>query len=421
MCSELESAPHPATFPARPPLLRSLSSPLLTMRDPADELDEMERHHLRRHLRTIAVQSDTGSGGVPVELDGRRLINFSSNDYLGLASRPAPPQEASHPLGSGSSRLVCGTAPAHVELEQVLAAFKKTEAALTFSSGYACAVGTLQALLKKGDVVILDKLSHASLIDGAKLSGATIRVFPHNDLTKLDSHLAWARKKISASGRILVVTESVFSMDGDRAPLGEIVELKEKHGALLLIDEAHAFGILGPGGRGLAAELGVAERVDLHIGTLSKAAGLSGGFLAGSRDFIDLCIQRARSFIYSTAPPPQLAAAATRCLALIAGEHGDRLRERLWENLRQLSTELELPADDAERPLPSAIVPILLGSSARALAAAAQLLDHGFLIPAIRYPTVPRDQARLRLTVSAAHSATQITAVAHAIKNLGYP
>lgn len=387
------------------------------MRDPREELDKLDRLHLRRHLRTIAPEANTDDDGILVELDGRRLVNFSSNDYLGLAHRQRLAEKKNHPAGAGSSRLVCGTSPAHVDLEQALAAFKQTEAALTFSSGYASAVGSLQALLRKGDVVILDKLSHASLIDGAKLSGATIRVFPHNDLDKLDRHLTWARKKIDDDdGRILVVTESVFSMDGDRAPLREIVELKEKHGALLLLDEAHAFGILGRGGRGLAAELGLAERVDLHLGTLSKAAGLSGGFLAGPRDFIDLCIQRARSFIYSTAPPPQLAAAATSSLALIAGEHGDRLRERLWKNLQQLSIELALPTGDS--PPPSAIVPILLGSSERALAAAAQLLDAGFLIPAIRYPTVPREQARLRLTVSAAHSKEQISAVARALKNL---
>ena len=388
------------------------------MRDPQDELDELDSRHLRRHLRTIAPSDrEHDHCGVLVELDGRQLINFSSNDYLGLAHGRHSLLEKDPPAGSGSgaSRLLCGTHPAHVELERALAEFKQTEAALTFSTGYACAVGTLQALLQKGDVIILDKLSHASLIDGARLSGATLRVFPHNDLEKLDHHLAWAKKKVAGradDARIVIVTESIFSMDGNRAPLREIVELKEKHGALLLVDEAHAFGIVGPQGRGLAAELGIADLIDLHIGTLSKAAGLSGGFLAGPRDYIDLCIQGARSFIYSTAPPPALADAARRSIDLIAGEQGNQLRDRLWKNLRRLHGELDLP-----EPV-SAIVPIILGSNERALTAAEQLLQQGFLIPAIRYPTVPRDQARLRLTVSAAHSEAQIQSIATTIRDL---
>ncbi|MCL4160675.1 UNVERIFIED_CONTAM: hypothetical protein GTU68_005448, partial [Idotea baltica] len=278
---------------------------------------------------------------------------------------------------------------------------KNTAAALTFSSGYACCLGVLQAVLKKGDVVILDKLSHASLIDGARLSEATLRVFPHNDLNKLASHLAWADGKVSADGRIVVVTESIFSMDGDRAPLREIVALKAQYGALLLVDEAHAFGIIGPGGR-----------VDLHIGTLSKAAGLSGGFVAGPRDYIDLCVQRSRSFIYSTAPPPSQAATASQRLSLIAGTSGDQLRDQLWSNLSLLATALPADAPD------SAIIPIILGESEHALAAADQLFKLGFLIPAIRYPTVPRDEARLRLTVTAAHSEEQVTAIAAAIRDL---
>ena len=387
------------------------------MRDPREELDDLDSRHLLRRLRTVASsQEDPEGSSVTVELDGRQLINFSSNDYLGLADgKRAGLQENSLPSGSGASRLVCGTHPAHVELERALAEFKQTESALTFSTGYACAVGTLQAILKKGDVVILDKLSHASLIDGARLSGATIRVFAHNDLAKLDHHLAWAREKIAEQtedARIVIVTESIFSMDGDRAPLREIVALKEKHGALLLVDEAHAFGIVGPQGRGLGAELGVADRIDLHMGTLSKAAGLSGGFLAAPQAFTDLCIQRARSFIYSTAPPPAFACAAHRNIDLIAGESGEQLRADLWRNLRQLTDLLALP-DPA-----SAIVPIILGSNERALTAAEQLLEQGFLIPAIRYPTVPRNQARLRLTVSAAHTGEQIESIATAIRGL---
>lgn len=385
------------------------------MRSPSDELNELEGKQLRRKLRTVE-----NAQGVLVDIEGRELVNFSSNDYLGLAHsdflNQALTEAAAAAEGSGASRLVCGTHRAHRDLEEQLAEFKQTAAALTFSSGYACCVGVLQALLQKDDIVILDKLSHASLIDGARLSGATMRVFPHNDLDKLDSHLCWAREKITGADnerRILVVTESVFSMDGDRAPLREIVDLKEQHGALLLVDEAHAFGIIGPGGRGLAAELDLADRVDLHLGTLSKAAGLSGGFVAGPRDYIDLCVQRARSFIYSTAPPPVLAEAARRSVELIAGEEGEQRRTHLWKNLAHLGAEL-----GSDEPPGSAIVPIIFGASERALTAAEQMLERGFLIPAIRYPTVPRDQARLRLTLSAAHNEAQITAIAAAISDL---
>ena len=382
------------------------------MRDPRDELDDLESRQLRRHLRTFTAD---GSDGVTVEIDGRSLVNFSSNDYLGLAGRRDLRAESSPLPGAGASRLVCGTHPEHTALECRLTEFKQTEAALTFSSGYATAVGTLQALLRKGDVVILDKLSHASLIDGARLSGATLRVFPHNDVEKLDRHLSWAKQRVADDGRILVVTESIFSMDGDRAPMTDIADCKDRHGALLLVDEAHAFGIVGPGGRGLAAELGIAERIDLHLGTFSKAAGLSGGFLAGPHDFIDLCVQRARSFIYSTAPSPAHAAAARHRIDLISSDAGDRWRHRLWKNLALLASELDLD------PPASAIVPILLGSNERALAAAEQLYDAGFLIPAIRYPTVPRGKARLRLTVSAAHQPEQVRSVAAAIRSLADP
>jgi len=378
------------------------------MRSPSDELRDLDHRQLRRHLRTV-----DNACGILLEIDGRELINFSSNDYLGLTATGLNEEESlRQATGSGSSRLVCGTHRAHCDLEEQLAGFKKTQAALTFSSGYACCLGVLQALLEKDDVVILDKLSHASLIDGARLSGATMRVFPHNDLGKLESHLKWAREKISNNGRILVVTESIFSMDGDRAPLHEMVELKEEHGALLLVDEAHGFGIIGPGGRGLAADLGISSRVDLQIGTLSKAAGLSGGYVTGPRDYIDLIVQRARSFIYSTAPPPAFAATASRRLELIAGPSGDELRARLWDNLALLTKSLDYPTPG------SAIVPIILGENEHALAAAAQLFELGFLIPAIRYPTVPRDQARLRLTTTAAHSASQVRAIAAAIRNI---
>lgn len=380
------------------------------MRSPGDELDDLDARHLRRGLRRI-----DSPQGPRVHIDGRDYLNFSSNDYLGLAADERLKAAliegvARHGAGSGASRLICGTLGPHDELEQCLAAVKGTAAALTFSSGYAAAVGTLTALAGKGDVVILDKLCHASLIDGARLSGATLRIYPHHDLDRLDSHLRWAVGQVDpATGRILVVTESVFSMDGDRADLAPIVELKERHGAWLLLDEAHAHGVLGPAGRGLAAELGLADgQVDLLMGTLSKAVGLSGGYLCASRPIIDLLINRARSFIYSTAPSPAVAHAARHAIEWIAGPLGDERRRSLWRHVHHLADRLRLPAH-------SAILPLILGDNATALAAADDLRQHGYLIPAIRYPTVPRGQARLRITLSATHCEADIDHLADAL------
>lgn len=358
--------------------------------------------------------------GAEVGLDNKTAVNFSSNDYLGLAAEPALRDAAKRALdewgvGAGASRLVCGTLGPHAALERALAGWKRTEAALSFSSGYAAAVGALGALLGREDVVILDKLSHASLVDGARLCGARLRVFPHNHLGRLESHLRWARD-VAPEARVLVVTESVFSMDGDRAPLAEIVEMKNRYGALLLLDEAHAVGVLGRHGRGLADECGVAAEVDLQMGTLSKALGASGGYICGSRAVIDLLINRARSFIYSTAPPPAIAAAAEAAVRFLCSEEGEQRREMLWKNLAQFAAEAPrglLPG----RP-ESAIAPLILGDEKIALAAAKFLAAHGFLVPAIRFPTVARGAARLRVTLSAGHTPEQISAFCRALARL---
>ena len=266
------------------------------------ELAELRAHSLLRQLREVdSPQQPT------LEFAGKKLLNFASNDYLGLATETSLRAAAKlaidqYGVGSGASRLVCGTLSPHMRLEERLAEFKRTEAALTFSSGYAAAVGTLGALLRKDDVVILDKLCHACLIDGARMSGAHIRIFPHNHLGKLESHLQWAGEHFPEA-RVVVATEAVFSMDGDWAALPEIVEIKRRHGAMLLLDEAHAVGVIGSHGRGLADQLGLAAEIDIHMGTLSKALGVSGGYICGPRRLIDLLINRARSFIFSTAPP----------------------------------------------------------------------------------------------------------------------
>ncbi len=325
------------------------------MRLPADELEEIRKADLLRHTRPFFPRP----GASVQDHAGRTLANFSSNDYLGLASSSQDLRDtmakAARDLGPGaaSSRLICGSHPAHHHVEDTLASFFSAPAALAFSSGFAAALGTLTSLLRKGDTVILDKLCHASLVDGARLSGATLRVFPHNHLDKLERLLRSSRESSLASARVLVVTEAVFSMDGDRAPLAEIVALKDRYGALLLLDEAHAFGILGHNpGRGLADLLGLSRNIDVHLGTLSKAAGVAGGFVAADRPTIDLLTNRARSFIYSTAPPPALAATAARALDIIASPDGDLRRQRLWQNLRLFADITRAPATPRTRISP---------------------------------------------------------------------
>lgn len=368
-----------------------------------ERLAEIESAYLRRRLRTI----ETAQGPV-IEREGRELVNFSSNDYLGLASDPrlraaAVAAVEEFGAGAGSARLLCGSQPPHAELEEALARFKRTEAALTFATGYAAALGTIPALAGPEDVVILDKLSHACLVDAARLSGATIRVFPHNHLAKLERLLAWARENY-AKASVIVVTESVFSMDGDRAPLREIVELKDRFGAWLLVDEAHGVGVIGENGRGLAAELGIADRVEIQMGTLGKALGASGGSICGSRALIDFLINRARSFIFSTAPVPAAAAAALEAIRLLESGAAEPLREKLWANIRGLDAGAQ-----------SAILPRMIGEESAALAMSEKLLESGLLVPAVRYPTVARGQARLRISISAAHSAEQIDRLAAAL------
>ena len=382
----------------------------------ASELAELRARSLLRSLREMdSPQQPT------VELAGKKLINFSSNDYLGLATEPALREAAKaaidqYGVGAGASRLVCGTLSPHVRLEEKLAEFKRTEAALTFSSGYATALGTLGALCQKDDVIILDKLAHASLIDGARLSGAHVRVFPHNHMGKLESHLAWARDNFPEA-RVVVVTEAVFSMDGDWALLAEIVELKLRFGALLLLDEAHAVGVIGAHGRGLAEQLGLAGAVDIHMGTLSKALGVSGGYVCGGRRLIELLVNRARSFIYSTAPSPAVAAAGCAAVEWMLSAAGEKRRQQLRQNLAQFASEMP-PLFSGERKVQSAIVPVIVGKAEAALEAAQLLADKGFLVPAIRFPTVARDAARLRVTLSARHTPRQISGLCAVLRNI---
>jgi len=382
------------------------------------ELQALRARSLERHLREIS-----SAQGPEIEIGSRRLINFSSNDYLGLATDPRLREAAigaigDFGVGAGASRLISGTQSPHLRLEQALAKWKGTEAALCFSSGYAAALGTMPALVSKGDVVLLDKLCHASLIDGAKLSGAVLRVFPHNHLGKLESHLEWARREHPGK-RILIVTESVFSMDGDCAPVREVVELKKRFGALLMLDEAHAVGVIGANGRGLAAAENLNQAVDVQMGTLSKALGASGGYICGSRNLIEWLINRARSFIYSTAPPPGIVAAALAAVDFLSSTEGEERRGLLWERIDSMRDHLSLVTShfSPRNVIPSsAIFPWIVGDEQAALDLARALRGEGFLVPAIRYPTVAKGAARLRITVTASHDENQIRSLCEAIK-----
>jgi len=364
-----------------------------------------------------------------VDIGGRTLLNFSSNDYLGLANEPALKEAAikaveRYGAGAGASRLICGSLAPHHELDEALAAFKGTDAALSFSTGYATAIGTICALLGKDDFIILDKLVHACVVDAARLCGAKLRVFDHNDLNDLEAKLKWAAERVqsleskvqSQVGRVLVVTESVFSMDGDHAPLREMVELKEKYGAWLMVDEAHATGLYGTNRRGLAEELGVGDRIEVQMGTLGKALGASGGYICGSRALADYLINRARTFIFTTAPVPAAAAAAIAGIRYVQSSAGEERRGKLWQNVSALLSTINSRPSTRR----SAIIPIMMGEESKAVEAAAALREQGICIPAIRYPTVACGQARLRLTLTAAHTEEDLGRLAVALKPMDF-
>ncbi len=329
------------------------------------------------------------------------LLNLSSNDYLGLAQDPrvieaAQEAAARWGAGSGASRLVVGHYALHEAVERQLAAFKGTAAAVIFSTGYAANLGTISALVGPGDVIFSDRLNHASIYDGIKLSGAALQRFPHRDLERLEQML----KKVGGKKR-LIVTDSVFSVDGDLAPLTGLVALKETYGAWLMIDEAHATGVLGPRGAGLAEALGLASRVDIHMGTFSKALGSLGGYVAGDRGLIEYLHNRARSFIYSTGLAPPVLGAIAAALKIVVAE--PQRRTYLQEESEKFRRGLGAAGLDTLRS-ESQIIPVLVGSNARTLEFAARLRARGLMAVALRPPTVPPGRARVRFSLSAAHS-----------------
>ncbi len=398
-------------------------------------LDAIRGQGLLRELRRV-----DSPQGTRIRVGGQSLLNFSSNDYLGLANDPSLKEAAGKAVerfgaGAGASRLICGSLAPHHELEETVAHFKGTEAALSFSSGYATAIGTICSLLGKDDVIILDKLVHACIVDAARLSGAKIRVFAHNDPDDLEEKLKWSNRRgeqresqtsttilsgtpitrpSEGKHRTLVVTESIFSMDGDAAPLREIVALKEKYGAWLMVDEAHATGLYGKHRRGLAEELGVSDKIEIQMGTLGKALGASGGYISGSRGLVDFLVNRARSFIFSTAPVPAAAAAAQAAIEFVQSGEGKLRQESLWARVKEFQSQIA----NRKSQIPSAIIPLIIGNETRAVEAAARLRAQNIFVPAIRYPTVARGQARLRVTLTAVHTAEEINQLAVALEQI---
>jgi 8-amino-7-oxononanoate synthase len=369
----------------------------------AAELAALEDAGLRRHLRTLA-----GPPDAEVTADGRRLLHLASNNYLGLASHPTLRAAAVAAVerwgcGTGASRLITGHTELHAAVERRIAHWKGTEAALLFPSGYQANVGTIAALVGSGDHVYSDALNHASIIDGCRLSRATIHVYPHADVRALERELA----ATPPGGRRLIVTDSVFSMDGDRAPLPALVAVAEAYHSWLMVDEAHAAGVLGARGAGLAEADGVAERITVHMGTLGKALGSAGAYVAGSRMLVELVLNRARSFIYTTGIVPAAVAAAGAALDIVAAE--PERRATLLAHAETLRRGLRALGLDARGD--TQIVPVVVGDNARALAFAAALLERGVLVLAIRPPTVPRGTARLRVAPMATHTAEQIERV----------
>jgi 8-amino-7-oxononanoate synthase len=360
-------------------------------------LAALEAQGLRRVLRTVESPQ-----GARVIVAGRELICFSSNNYLGLANHPqitAAVVEAARRWGwgAGASRLITGTMSPHRQLETRLAAFKRAPAALVCSTGYQANLAAVHALAQKGDVVLLDKLNHASIIDAARGSGAVVRIFPHRDYAKVERLL----ERTTSARRRVIVTDSLFSMDGDLADLPRLVELKKRYDALLCIDEAHATGVLGPGGRGVAELQGVEHDIDLTVGTLSKASGGIGGFLVGSAELIDWVVNTAGTFIYTTAIPPAACTAALAALNIIEQEPQRRAHLlALAEGLRTTLSERGWDLADSQ----SQIVPLIVGSTERALALAAHLEADGLLAPAIRPPTIPAGRARVRISLCADHT-----------------
>jgi glycine C-acetyltransferase len=366
-----------------------------------DELEGLKTHGLYRHLRILEDEQRAHT-----TVDGRSVVNLSSNNYLGLTTHPRLRERALEAVqdfgvGSGSVRTIAGTMAIHMELERRLAEFKHTDAVVVFQSGFTANAGTVSSILTRDDVVISDALNHASIIDGCRLSRAAIKVFPHKDIAAARTIL----QELPAAQRKLLITDGVFSMDGDLGPLPALCDLAEEFGCIMMVDDAHASGVFGKNGRGTVDHFGMHGRVDVQVGTLSKAIGALGGYVAGSRDLIDFLHHRARPFLFSTSHPPAVAAAGIAALDVLIEE--PQLIDQLWENTRFFKAGLAKHGFDtgiSESP----ITPVIVGDGTLAMKLSDRLFEEGVFAQGIAFPTVAKDKARVRTIVTATHTRGQL-------------
>jgi glycine C-acetyltransferase len=378
-----------------------------------DQLEQWRAEGTFQRLRVLESHCASES-----RFDGRQVVNLASNNYLGLTTHPKLIEAAieatrKYGAGSGAVRTISGTMSLHMQLEERIAAFKHVEACVVFQSGFAANAGTVAAVLRPEDHIVSDELNHASIIDGCRLSKAAIHVFPHKDAAAADKILADLE---SASGRKLLITDGVFSMDGDIAPLPALVEAAARHGAIMMIDDAHSSGVLGRNGRGTVDHFGLHGRVDIQVGTLSKAIGVLGGYVCGSRDLIEFLYHRARPFLFSTSHPPAVAAS---CLAAfdVLEQEPERI-DRLWENARYFKAGLAAAGFDtgmSETP----ITPVLAGEAALAHRLSRELFEEGVLATGIGFPTVPKGKARVRTIVNATHTKAELDRALEAFRKVG--
>src|SRR5467141_309941 len=383
----------------------------------SDQLVELRAKGMAPKLRVLE-----GEQKPVCVIDGREVINLASNNYLGLTTHKALRKAAiegvrKYGAGAGAVRTIAGTMKLHMDLEEQIAKFKNVEACVVFQSGFTANAGTVSAVLGKEDLIVSDELNHASIIDGARLSKATIKVFKHKDVADCERIL---KEHAAFPGKKLIITDGVFSMDGDIAPLPELCELAEKYGCIMMVDDAHASGVLGRGGRGTVDHHQCHGRVHIQVGTLSKAIGAMGGYVCGSRDLIEFLYLRARPFLFSTSHPPATAAACQGAFALLDSPEGEKLVKKLWANTKFFKRELKRRGFQfkvSETP----IIPIHVGDAAKAFEFSKKLFEAGVFAPAVGYPIVAEGKARLRAIVSAAHKREQLLRAADILTEVAKP
>jgi glycine C-acetyltransferase len=380
-----------------------------------DAIEDLKAKHLHFHLKILA-----GEQKPVANFDGKEVINLSSNNYLGLTTHPKLRRAAidatrKFGVGSGAVRTIAGTMKMHLDLEAQIAAFKKVDACVVFQSGFAANAGTVSAILGKDDLVISDELNHASIIDGCRLSRATIKVFKHKDAADCERVLQESR---DWNGKKLLISDGVFSMDGDIANLPALCDLAEKYNCIMMVDDAHSSGVLGNRGRGTIDHLNCHGRVDIQVGTLSKAIGSIGGYVCGSRDLIDFLQQRARPFLFSTSHPPSVTATCQAAFELLDSDAGEKLIRKLWANTKFFKRKLKkLGFNTGKSETP--ITPILVGEAAKAFQFSRELFAEGVFAGAIGFPTVPEGKARLRTIVTATHKRADLERAAEIIGRVG--